>query len=234
MVAGLPATLQATASDDTGLSFVSFHLGPQASHPIEVGRRYVLPYAFVYVPDRALEGTQVTVQARAVDLAGNETWSAAVPVPVVANQSPAVAITKPLSGAVMFDGATMRIEALASDPDEPVASVIFLVDGKRVSSASAPAGIPGAPNLWVGNFVAPTGSGNRTFTLTAVAIDGAGQQTVSAPIVIGTVHDTVAPEVQMVEPADRDVVTEGETISVAAASADNVSVANVQFLAQGL
>ncbi|MHB8876676.1 MAG: Ig-like domain-containing protein, partial [Myxococcaceae bacterium] len=233
LVAGLPFTLQATASDDTGLSFVSFHVGPQTSQPTEAGRRYVLPYALVFIPDKSLEGQSVTVQARAVDLAGHETWSATTSVPVVADQPPRISITRPLTGAVVFDGATVRIEASASDPDDRVASVVFLVDGNRVSQASSPAGIPGAPSLWAGSFVAPAGSGNRTFILTAVAIDGSGQQTVSDPVVIGTVQDTVAPLVQMVDPADLDVVTEGDAFTVSAVAVDNVGIANVQFFAQG-
>ncbi|HVE86840.1 MAG TPA: Ig-like domain-containing protein, partial [Myxococcales bacterium] len=233
MVAGLPAQLRALASDDVAVARVELHLG-QGDEPPEVARRYVLPYDFSYIPAKELIGQELVVRARAVDLAGQATWSAPRLVMVVADRPPAVAIRKPLAGTVVFDGQRLRIEAEATDPDGGVVSVAFLVDGRRVDLALRRAGIPGAPNVYSGSFVAPIGSANRIFTITAVATDTAGQETVSAPVAVGTVRDTVAPQVELVDPPDRDLVTEGEVVTMATAAADNAGISIAEFWVDGV
>src|SRR5438128_11301814 len=58
LVAGIPATLTGLAADDTGVSFLAFHVGTQ-DHPPEVGRSYLRPFHVAYTPPAALVGTSV-------------------------------------------------------------------------------------------------------------------------------------------------------------------------------
>ncbi len=233
IVAGIPAQLKALANDDVAVAQVAFHVGLDSDQPPQIDQRFILPYEVSYVADKALVGKQLTIRARAIDTAGHETWSAPAHVTVSPDLPPTIQIKKPLPGSLVFDGAAVRIQAEATDPDGGVRQVAFFVDGRKVDTAFTTAGIPGAPSTYAGSFFAPVGSGNRTFTLTAVATDSAGQETVSAPVVIGTVHDTVPPEVELVDPPDLDLVTEGENASLGAVAEDNSAVAKVEFLVEG-
>ncbi|HZI15279.1 MAG TPA: Ig-like domain-containing protein, partial [Myxococcus sp.] len=233
VVAGLKRRFRVAAEDSVGVAQVSLHAGTGETPP-ELMRRYVLPYDFDFEVPAAWADTTVTFRAKATDLAGQEAWSAPMQVQVVKDQPPAVAIRRPLPGTNVFDGQSVRIQAEATDPDGGIVRVVFLVDGKRVDMALVPAGIPGSPNVYVGNFVAPVGSGNRLFNLTAVAVDTAGQEKTSAPVAVGTVRDTVAPEVELVDPPDRDLVTEGERIELSAAASDNSSVKSTEFWVDGV
>ncbi len=234
VVVGLPAVIQAQASDDVAVAQVAFHAGIDPVAPPQIDQRFILPYEVSWIPDKSLEGKEVTLRARALDLAGQETWSAPARVTVEPDAKPTIEIRKPASGSLVFDGAPVRIQAEAFDADGGVVRVEFFVDGRRVDTALQPAGIPGAPSIWAGTFYAPVGSGNRTFTITAVATDTAGQETISRPVVIGTVQDTVPPEVVLVDPADLDVVTAGELVHLSAAAVDNASIEKVEFFVQGL
>ncbi|MBS2022466.1 MAG: Ig-like domain-containing protein, partial [Deltaproteobacteria bacterium] len=227
-VVGIPAELDALASDDNAVAYVSFHAG-LADPPPEVGRSYLLPYHSSYTAPPELVGQTLIVRARATDNAGQKTFSAPQSVPVVADQPPVISIAKPAVGSVVFDGSRVRIEAEATDAEGPVREVAFLVDGKRVDTATAPAGIPGYPHRFAGTFIAPVGSGNRIFAITAVATDSAHQETVSAPVLIGTIRDTVPPETQLVDPADGQVITEGTNFTLRASGLDNSAVKSVEF-----
>ncbi len=233
MVVGLPSTLTATASDDVAVASVEFHLGTDPTSLPEVGRRYQLPFELPFTPDTSLVDKTVTVRARAVDSAGQEGWSLPVQVPVVADQPPSIQIAKPLPGAMVFGGGLMRLEANATDPDGGVVKVVFLVDGRRVDVAYTAAGVPGEPTIWAGSWVAPISGGNQTFALTAIAVDTAGHETTSAPVMVGTVQDTVPPAVALVDPPNLDVVTEGVANRLFASAEDNTEVKSVEFFVEG-
>ncbi|MBI5549624.1 MAG: IPT/TIG domain-containing protein, partial [Deltaproteobacteria bacterium] len=233
LVAGLPSALEALAWDDVAVTQVSFHAGPQVDRPPEIGRRFTLPYQTTFTPDLSLVGKQLTFQARAMDTAGKLTWSDPVRMTVQANQAPSIELTRPLAGTTVFAGGKVRLEAQAFDADDSVDRVVFLVDGARVDTALAPAGIPGAPTTWVGYWTAPVTGGNQTFTLTAVASDTLGAETVSAPVTVGTIRDTVPPKVKWVDPPNGDVVTGGEQFVLSAAAQDNSSIAQVEFYVEG-
>ncbi|RKH40976.1 hypothetical protein D7X12_19415, partial [Corallococcus sicarius] len=234
VVAGLPATFSAQVSQASlGVAHVSLHMGPEAS-ATEVSRRYLLPYDFAYEVPKAQVGQTLHLRAQVRDVAGREAWSPPLDVLVKQDEKPTVAIRKPLAGSNVFDGGRIRIEAKAQDVDSGLQKVIFLVDGKRVDVAEVPAGIPGAPDVYVGTFVAPVGSRNRRFSLTAVAVDLAGQEQESAPVDVGTVSDTVPPDVEWVEPLEFDVVTGGSLVALKAAARDNVQVQEVEFFADGV
>ncbi|MET0404445.1 MAG: Ig-like domain-containing protein, partial [Cystobacter sp.] len=233
IVVGSPALLRAQGSDDVAITEVGFHLGTDPGALREVARRYQLPYEFRYTATGDEVGQVLTVRARALDLAGHEAWSLPARVQVVPDKPPAVALTRPLAGESIFEGQRLRLEAEATDEEGPLKQVAFFVDGRKVHVATSPAGIPGAPHRFATNYSPPAGSGNRLLRLTAVAVDSAGQETESAPVVIGTVRDTVPPETQLVEPVEGDVITEAEPVEVAAAALDESAVVGVRFLVDG-
>ena len=75
---------------------------------------------------------------------------------------------------------------------------------------------------------------NAPHVLTAVARDGAGNATTSAQVHV-TVNnvDTTFPTVSMTAPANNATVS-GTAVTVSATAADNIGVAGVQFLLDGI
>lgn len=233
VVAGAALNLNASATDDVGVARVEFLVGPSSSALVPVGTRYVLPYQQPYNAPPTAIGQTLFARARAYDVTGKMGESAIVSFQVTADSPPTVALSRPVPGTFVFEGRPLVIEADALDAQGAVAQVVFLVDGRRTDVATVPAGVPGFPNRYRGRWVPPIGSGNKTFLITAVAVDNAGQEATSAAVAVGSVTDTVPPDVQMVDPAPWDVVTEGRTVSIRAAAADNAAVASVEAFVNG-
>lgn len=102
-----------------------------------------------------------------------------------ANRKPIVSVTSPAANAAVASGASVSITASASDPDDRVARVDFLINGTPIGSdttspynASWTAGVAG------------------TYSVTARAFDFDGGVTTSAPVsisVIGSSSSTPSP-----------------------------------------
>jgi hypothetical protein len=229
---GRTLRLEASAQDDVGVSQVDLFRQAEPG-PRELGRRFLRPYVFQFRPLASDVGPPITFLGSATDITGKVAWSAPLNVTVNPDKPPVVAIVRPYAGETVFEGRTLEIMADASDAEAPVARVVFLADGRRTGEAFAPAGFPGRPTYFTGRYVVPIGVGNRSIVLTAVAVDDAGQETISPPILVGTVKDTVPPEVQMVEPPNADVVTAGQPVTVSAAARDNAQVKDVSVLVAG-
>ena len=103
--------------------------------------------------------------------------SAPVAVTVLANAPPAVTLTAPATGSTINVGNSVTIKANASDPDDQIDTVKFLVNGQVLSTSSA---YPYTAT-WK-----PTAEG--IYTLTAIVKDSqgsvSGNQTTSSPIYI--------------------------------------------------
>ena len=103
--------------------------------------------------------------------------SAPVAVTVLANTPPAVTLTAPATGSTINVGNSVTIKANASDPDDQIDTVKFLVNGQVLSTSSA---YPYTAT-WK-----PTAEG--IYTLTAIVKDSqgsvGGNQTTSNPIYI--------------------------------------------------
>src|SRR5437867_2148073 len=76
-----------------------------------------------------------------------------------------------------------------------------------------------------------TGASNGSHSLTAVARDGAGNRTTSAPVTITVLNDTTAPTVSITAPTAGSTV--GGATTVSASASDNVGVVGVQFKLDG-
>ena len=103
----------------------------------------------------------------------------------------------------------------------------FRLDGQDLGSedTSAPYSVP-----WN-----TAGVGNGTHTLTAIARDGAGNSTISAPVSVSVANtapvDTTPPTVSMPSPSGGSTVS-GQ-VALTASASDNVGVAGVQFKVDG-
>jgi hypothetical protein len=208
-------SVTASASDNVGVVGVQFlldgaNLGAEDT---------TAPYSVSWNAAAATAGAH-TLQARARDAAGNTTTSATITVTVPDTSAPTVSITAPANGATVTG--TVSVTASASD-NVGVAGVQFRLDGVNLGAEDTT-----APYSVSWNTTSATAG---THTLAAVARDAAGNTTTSSTITV-TVPDTTAPAVSLTAPANGATVT--GTVSVTANASDDVSVAGVQFLLDGV
>jgi len=159
--------VSATASDDVGVVGVQFLLDGVALGPEDT----TAPYSISWDSTTAGGGTH-TLSARARDVAGNLTTSAAVSVTIDIT-APTVSITAPANGAAV--SGTVAVSATASD-NVGVVGVQFLLDGMPLGTEdrTAPYSVS-----WNAHSASP-----GPHTLAARARDAAGNQTTSAAITV--------------------------------------------------
>ncbi|MBL7738685.1 MAG: DUF4082 domain-containing protein, partial [Chitinophagaceae bacterium] len=135
---------------------------------------------------------------------------------------PTVNLTAPAAGTVT---GIVNVSANAAD-NVGVTGVQFLLNGANLGAE-----VTTAPYTLSWNTTTVT---NGTYTLTARARDAAGNTTTSAGVVVtvSNVPDTQAPTVSITAPAAGATVS--ASISVTASAGDNVAVAGVQFLLDGV
>ena len=238
LVAGRVANFAtADARDDLAIHHVSLFVaaeGAPDSALVEVGQEVLRPYVFAYQPDADQVGTRLRFTARAVDTAGQETWTDDVVLEVRPDAPPTVEILEPAADSAVFGGQFSQIRVRAHDAEAAVRRVLFLVDGRRVDAAQRPTRIPGQDDIWIGRFRAPSIASGQVIRIGAVAIDAAGQAIHASPVEIALVDDDVVPEVTLISPPAGDVVDANRSGRVSAAIRDNAEVAEVAFTADGV
>ncbi len=133
------------------------------------------------------------------------------------SQGPTVSVAAPGPGATV-SGSAVRLAAVTAD-DSRVTQVEFMVDGAPVGSdATAPYEMD-----WNSASVA-----NGAHAITAEATDNAGNTTTSGPVSI-TVDNTAPPSGTLAAPA-----TASGVVTLSATATDDVGVANVAFLVDGV
>jgi hypothetical protein len=152
-------------------------------------------------------------------------WSLIAPQPAQAQMlgSLIVTVTSPASGSTV--SRTVPVTASVTVVGTlTVRGVQFKLDGANLGAEdlSAPYSVS-----WD-----TTTASNGSHTLTAVARDSLGVLWTSNPVTVTVFNDTTAPTVSITSPASGATV--GGTISVTASASDNVGVAGVQFLLDGL
>ena len=136
---------------------------------------------------------------------------------------PSVSITTPVAGANVLG--TINVTASASD-NVGMAGVQFLLDGTNLGVEVTGPG-PTYSLSWNTTTV-----GNGPHVLSARARDAANNATTAANISISVSNDTTQPTISLTAPADG--ATLNGTVSVTASATDNVSMAGVQFLLDGV
>jgi hypothetical protein len=210
-------TVSATATDNVGVLGVQFLLDGVAAG----AEKTTAPYTTTWNTTAATNGSH-TLSARARDAAGNLTTSAAVTVTVSNDATPpSVSLTAPVSGATA--SGTLTVSANATD-NVGVAGVQFLLDGAPLGPEDT---APPYSISWN-----TTGATNGAHTLSARARDAAGNLTTSAAVTVTVSNDTTPPTVSITAPANGATVSGKITLS--ATASDNVGVAGVQFLVDGV
>src|SRR5205085_1220710 len=163
-----------------------------------------------------------TLTAVARDAAGHQTTAAVVSVTVTRDTAaPIVAVISPAAASTV--SATVTVTATAAD-DMGVAGVQFLLDDVPLGAEDTTAPYELA---WDTATVA-----NGAHTLTAVARDAAGHQTTASAVSVTVTNDTAAPSVTVTSPAAAGNVS--ATVTVSAMAADDIGVAGVRFLLDGM
>ncbi len=209
--------VEAAASDNREVSYVEFLLdGVPMGTP-----DYSAPYTIDWVTDPLLFGSY-TLSAVVHDQAGLQT-GAGITVQLIPTPPdtvpPTVSFLRPADGDSI--SGSILIEAEASD-NRGMRSVQFFLDDVPLRNPDY-----SAPYRYFWNTDLHT---DTTHTLSAVAIDTAGLQSVVAITVhlIPDPADTVPPTVSFLTPADGDSLT--GSVAVEATATDNVGVSRVEFL----
>jgi hypothetical protein len=208
-------TLAATATDDIGIAGVRFLIDGSVLGQEDTSA----PYEATWVTSGVGNGEH-TLTAVARDAAGRETTASTVVTVANDTTAPAVAITSPVPAAVV--AGFVAVLAEASD-DGGVAGVQFEVDGAQIGAEDT---VAPYELLWDA-----ANSADGEHTLTAVARDTAGNQTTSASVLVTVANDLVPPSVAVTSPTAGSV---SGAVAIAATATDNVGVAGVQFLLNGV
>ncbi|HEY6504384.1 MAG TPA: Ig-like domain-containing protein [Chitinophagaceae bacterium] len=210
--------VSADAADNIGVAGVQFLLNGANLGSEDL----TFPYSVSWNTTTVIDGSY-TLTARTRDAAGNVTTSSPVVVDVLNNppdvQFPTVSITSPAAGDVL---GTISVTADAGD-NVGVAGVQFLIDGVNLGAEDISA--PYSVN-W-----STTSTANGAHTLTARARDAAGNTTTSTAIIVNVSNDVEVPTVAITLPAAGIIAG---SINIDADANDNIGVAGVQFLLNGV
>ncbi|MCB0109280.1 MAG: hypothetical protein KDE53_25330, partial [Caldilineaceae bacterium] len=131
-------------------------------------------------------------------------------------QLPVISITSPHADATFIVGATVTVEAIATDSDGSIKQIEFLVDNEVVCTVTA------AP------YRCDVTPGEGSHILTARATDSQGLSTISTPVTI-----TIAPPSQVTihisQPSDNSELAVNENTTIVA-NVDGDGVQQVEFL----
>ncbi len=213
-------TLSATASDDVGVTDVEFLVDG-----VLQGSDSSNPYSLTLDSTKLSNGTHSLV-ALAFDAAGNGGNSAPVSFSVnnTSTTPPTDTIAPTVAASVSGSSGMITLSATASD-NVGVARVDFMIDGVLAGSdSSSPYSVT----------VDSTKLSNGTRYLMAFAYDAAGNSANSTAVSF-TVNNTSTPSADTTPPSTTASVSGSSgTITFSATASDNVGVAKVEFLVDGV
>jgi hypothetical protein len=160
-------------------------------------------------------------RVRSRDAAGNSTTSADFTFTTLDGTNPSASITAPAGGTTV--SGTLTVAASATD-NVGLVGVQFKRNGVNLGAEDTTAPYSVSWNT--------TTVGNGSYTLTAVARDGAGNQAASAGVIVTVANDTAPPSVSVTAPINGAAAF--GLVTVAASASDNVGVASVQFTLDGV
>ncbi len=229
---GTPQIITANAADSDGsVTAVQFYVEDKL---ITGAITFTAPnsYSISWIP--AAKGDALKLTALATDNLGLTTLSSTVVVKVTDTSSgggggpvlglpPVVAVTTPVAGTRLVVGAPVTIGANASDPDGNIFSVEFFVNNVSVGTdATYPYSV-----IW-------TPSSLGTFSITAKALDNAGNTVISAVVSVPVADPSAGvPTVSITSPASGSSFTVGSAQTIIATASDDGAIAGVQFYING-
>jgi PKD repeat protein len=221
-VSGNNVTVSANASDNVGVVGVQFRLDGANLGAEDT----TSPYSVIWNTTTATNNASHTLTAVARDAAGHTTTATAVMVTVknTDTTAPTVTMSAPGNGTTV-SGNNVTVSANASD-NVGVLGVQFKLDGASLGAedTSSPYSI-----VW-----STLGVSNGSHTLTATARDAGGNTRTATNVTVTVSNaDGVPPTASMTAPPDGATVS-GSSVTVSATAADNVGVAGVTFLLDGV
>jgi hypothetical protein len=224
---GKPLTVTVTASDDEGVSSLTF----QASGAVVTSTvRTITPPSTLYsetfvldVPANAAWGSQITLSATATDSRGQSRQATPVIVTVDDATPPTVTITSPINNSAVNPGSTVNVSVQATD-NGSVARIDFATAG--IGSMSESRVISPALASTTQSFavaVPVTATANSTFTVSALAVDSAGLESAPATITL-RVADVIQPQVSITLPPGMTELVRGRSFTVTVSATDNVAL----------
>ena len=160
------------------------------------------------------------ITARAIDQLGRESTSASVDLRVT-NAPPTVALTSPTAGTVVGASNVITFSATASDSDNAVAKVVFVLNSHVVGSVTNPPYSLTVTNLPPGQYKA-----------SARAFDTVGLSTWSDTAKFSVTN--IPPPVTLTAPSDHSTFNAGATVQIQASpTVADGDVKRVSFLANG-
>jgi|GEM_PF-2168548 len=208
----------ANATDNVAIAGVQFLLNGANLGAEDL----VAPYSFSWNTLTAANGTY-TLTARARDASGNTSLSQEVIVNVANDtELPTVSIITPTGGTV---NGTIDVSADATD-NIGVVGVQFMIDGVNLGSEDLTSPYTISWNT--------TSIADGLHQITALARDAAGNVRTSSTIEVNVLNnpvDTEAPVVSVTFPSPGEVSGQ---INITASATDNVGIAGVQFLVNGV
>jgi RHS repeat-associated protein len=204
---GAPITLRVNATDPEGGALCVVFWADGAV----IGTVAAAPYAVTWQP--AGPGVH-TLSATVSDALGQTATATAT---LTWRQSPVVAVSAPVAGALLQPDSAITISATATDASDTISQVRILVDGAAVATLAAPP--------WSTTWT-PTGNGTRV--ITAEATNASGLIGRSTPVSVTVGGTNTLPVVAITAPAADAAlpVSTLTTVTVTASDADG-SVAQV-------
>lgn len=163
------------------------------------------PYTFKW--ENVLKGKYALI-AKATDNSGLVTISDTVHITVADNVPPTVSVINPANGQTFLKGATLHLQAAASDADGRIGSVEFY-NGTTLLAAEYKA--PYSFDWRIGR--------SGSYTITAKATDNRGAVTASPPINVSVIPNQ-PPTVSIITPSDKKILTAPATINLEASAWD--------------
>ncbi len=219
-------SVTASASDNVGVAGVQFKLdGANAGAEVTAA-----PYSVSWNTTTASNASH-TLTAVARDAAGNRTTSAPVTV-TVDNVAPTVTINQAATQADPTNSSPINFTVVFSKPVSGFTGTGVTLSG--TAGGAKTVAVSGGPSTYTAAVSGMTTAGTVIATIAAgVARDAAGNPNTASTSTDNSVSfDATAPTVSITSPASGASVS--GTITVSANASDNVGVAGVQFLLDGV
>lgn len=208
-------TVSASASDNVGVTRVEYYVnGALAATDTQS------PYQFSWDAGSLASGNY-TLSAKAYDAAGNVGTSSSVVVNVVNDViAPTVSVSGPVAGSTVHG--TVPVAVTASD-NIGVTKVEIYANGSIILAGNQAQ----ASYNWD-----TTALSNGAYNLSAKAYDAAGNIGQSASLHVDVLNDSIPPVVALIAPIGSSTLS--GAVSVLASASDNIGLARVDFLVNGV
>src|SRR6185369_7609384 len=185
----------------------------------------------------AADGSQpVVLQALIEDASGGSTTTAALTLPVVANEAPAGSVTLTAGAPTrLAPGRSTTVLVHASDPDG-IARIDLHATGD-VTQPEQTKTVTGTSVDATFTLTATAGAATpQTVSVTATLVDQVGTTATTAPLTIPLVADIDPPVVTLALSLDRGTGTyfTGDVVSITASATDNVAVTSLNLVVDGV